>query len=272
MACYSHWDIVGCGCATCFVRITVNGCTAGQLGAGIDVRIRTASGGTILDAGTTDASGQVVLAIPGPTGTYWVEADVAAVNSRFVNYAASRTVTCGTSASPGSLTIGAAAAAGYACGCCNIPLPTTLHATTEFGTVDITYSGGQWQGTFNYSYGGCIRGLIDFPTCVIPMDCAARTVPIKVTLSGCVIHVEYPYLTEGCSCTCPYTSFAGSTGSCDQAAYFAYTIACPPAFSITGSGNGPTWHTGTKCFGCDTEMFCQTVDPSTQSHSASVTE
>lgn len=205
---FSSIGACNCNTNTCFIKITVGGCNGANIGSGIPVRIRASSGGTILDSGTTNSSGQVTLAIPGPSGTYWVEADGTSHSSgRFADFAASRSLTCGTSGSPGTLTVTLKAATGYSCGgapACLLPCKNTLICTFSIaGAVTCTSTGGTAPWLGNLVFGG-------------------NTYPITLQPSSVSVGTGTPANPAGAPCSC--------TGGA--------VLTCPPSYNFTCNFGG----------------------------------
>lgn len=122
---FGYWDPGGCNCP--IGPIQVEGCGNLALGSGMAVSIYTASGGTLLFSGTTDAAGKVYPAGVVP-GTWYVT--VSGQPTRFAAYGANTAL--------GNAALNAVAlapAAGYTClglGCVT-PTTTTLQYTGPQG-------------------------------------------------------------------------------------------------------------------------------------------
>lgn len=139
-----------------FVVSGCNGITIAAAGEST-VSVYDSEGGTLLYSGTT-VSGGIPEVYFENTGTpFWVTAT--SPDSRFSDYAGSRTLDCG-----GELSINLQPTDAYVCvSGCAFPLATStvLHAThPKFGVLSMTYNptgtlGAGWYATVTYSYPGC---------------------------------------------------------------------------------------------------------------------
>jgi len=128
------------GCGTGTIPFNVKGCSSANI-PGVLVTL-TGPGGYSA-SGTTDASGNVTFSIVGyPAGTYSYSAALAP----YTTATGTKVATC---SSNSTTNITLAVPSGYfCCGPCNVPLPTTINATSPFGTsMTMTRSGSGWVGT-----------------------------------------------------------------------------------------------------------------------------
>lgn len=175
-AAFTFGDVGGCGCnVTCSQTFTVLGCNS--LGvAGVTVAVYTASGGTLLASGATDATGHVTLSWAGAGGAYWVTI-TGGLSGRFVAYAQSMTMTCGH-----TTTITLTAASGYTCiPTCAVPLKNTIVATYAGQVFTLVY------GTYTFFPGGTIP---------VTLTGWANAAPVGVTSAA------VPNNAPGGDCTC----------------------------------------------------------------------
>lgn len=154
--------------------ITVYGCVTPAINpalfAGITVRVRTSSGGSILASGPTNSSGQVSLSWSGSDGNYWVE--VVAPNARFNDYGATRSLTDG-----GSITAQLPVGTDYACCASTLDIPLKLTGwsyTDDNGTYSVGRCGNLAVYTTPYDVSPNAQGTACGPTTV---DITANIVP-----------------------------------------------------------------------------------------------
>ena len=184
---------------------TFTGCS-GLILANYQIRIRSASGGTILETFTTDASGVANIT---STGTKWVES----TDGRFSG--ASLVLSSATLALSGGVNTGT-----YIClPCCAIPVTKVMTFTsTKFGSFT-----GNWLGTGGFSITGC--GPCTYPVTVIPSlqgttpgaDCTGVVTVSQIAATNC------PANFGGGSTTCANIGYTGSV-----------SMTCPPSFSWSG--------------------------------------
>lgn len=176
---FTFWDPGGCNCP--IEPITVLGCGNLHLGAGMTVSVYTASGGTLLFSGTTDANGEVYPSSVIP-GTWYVT--VAGQPTRFNSYGANTVL--GNSAGNG---VALAPATGYVClglGCVT-PTTTTLNYTGPQGAHSLAWNGATWKSA---------DGVVELSTGATPAQtqivynggtssttCSAATCPPAPTLN-----------------------------------------------------------------------------------------
>jgi hypothetical protein len=201
-----------CCVASCVVTVTVHGC-AGLGLAGATVEIRQA--GVLKDSGTTNSSGQVVLTVP--------RASISALTVTKTRFNGSGTVGVTTTGATAVSTINLTAATGYSCfgvACtafipartCADPVPTSLVLTLNTGTVTLTGTGGNWQGTED-------RGGIRF----------------KYTTAGCQLNYVYCALGNAGDPTCANTaSYTGPTTYTDNP-----PPTCPTSYLMSGTLTSP---------------------------------
>lgn len=133
-----------CAPPTCetVVTVTVRGCN-NSLVPGVTVELK--NGATVLDSGTTNGSGVVVLSA---TTTYPLSATVSvAAQCGYALKTESVTLNC----SPISTTVTLTTDLNHVCHpCCNWPIPLELTLGTPLGDVTMTYTGSNtWQGTIS---------------------------------------------------------------------------------------------------------------------------
>lgn len=177
MACWSTWDISGCGCP-CTVGFTVFGCN-GLKYSGLTVNVYDHSGGTLLATGTTTSTG-VSLTWPGTSGTYYVQ--VTGMSARFQSYGVNTSLTCG-----GAVNITLSVATGYTCYAgCLLPVANTLTFTGSLGpTCTLTYSAGAWGGTLTAGGDGFTISLDATGVITITDTSASITCPTTITGTTC---------------------------------------------------------------------------------------
>lgn len=238
MACFSEWDPGGCGCGgTAWTQdFEVHGCD-GTGYPGVTVSVYSASGGTLLASGTTDASGDVSLAWTGTGSTWWVT--VGGASARFQAFAQSMGLING-NFTPLDL----AEATGYHCSqLCLLPLADALHLTDSIvGAVALNYDAGtgNWVGTATYNYPGCGAAGCG---CV-----ANAAVPITYTFDSTtgLVSASFP-LASGVS-SCPWDTPLGGAGGFDTVSAPSYS--CPPAFAASGTFGDGAFTNFAQCLYC----------------------
>ena len=166
-----------CCCGTrhdrpCPARIRIKGCN-GILLSGANVEIFTDSGlGTLIDEGTTDDSGEVILGVP-HAGTWWVQVS----RDRFATYGGGQNFLCEI-IDPAVIEIELTAGDRFHCICgCAIPIGESVGFTdSTVGSLTLSYDAGTlgWIGTATYNFPGC-----PYPGGFCP---AAATVQVWYTL------------------------------------------------------------------------------------------
>lgn len=231
---FTYWDLGACNCS--FPQtFEVEGCNS--LGySGLTVSVYTASGGTLLASGTTDASGSVSLSWDGTSSPY---VTVTGQSTRFAAYGQTLTLTSG-----GTTTITLTVAAGYVCiPTCLQPIATTLHLTYAGQAYTLTYGAAtvcsnpyQWTSavvnqpnatvnSVNSSF-NCttITGSTPSQICASPNG----TSGLDFTLVGYV----------DCNCSgwqgLTNAAFNSGTGICVTVLNSSVSLACPPSLSVTG--------------------------------------
>ena len=236
MSCYTSTDPGACGCGggSCSQNFTVEGC-GGLPYEGLTVEVYDSTGTTLLDSGTTDASGDVTLSWTGTSGSYVVE--VTGAGARFDAYSQTLALTCGH-----DTTIGLTPASGYeCCSGCLLPLADTLFLTDSVvGGVTLSYDAftGTWIGTIDYSFPGCPSPPQPFGACD----------PLTVTLTysfACTVLGDFTAGVSGAQAVgggvgncCPNSGgadgpdFAGDPGS-------AGSCPAPLSWSTSWTDNPP---------------------------------
>jgi hypothetical protein len=221
MSQFSTWDLGACGCPGTpqSQSFTVKGCNA-IVYPGVTVSVYDTSGGTLLQSGTTDGSGNVTLAWTGAAAT-WVE--VTGMSGRFNAFGVAITV------NPQTLQL--TAATGYVCfPSCLIPLPTTLQLTDSvIGNATLSYNGSSaWAGSKVYSYPGYT--CPGFPS----FDCPAATVTVHYSLStGGTLTVSWnAFIVSPGFSLCP-NDLNTATGFWTRTLASAASFTCPLSFSVS---------------------------------------
>jgi len=196
---------------------TFTGCS-GLVLANYQIRIRSSSGGTILETFTTDASGVAGIT---STGTKWVESTDGRFSGQSVSLA-SATIALWTSFQGG---VGAS----YFCAnCCAIPWQRTMTFT----------SGYFGSATFDQSATSPYQGWSLAPACY------HATCPTPITVGGgvnnagsiggnCTVSIAWGSSLVG-AVTC--ASSVG-VGSCIVITYITSSMTCPPGGTISGSAS-----------------------------------
>lgn len=233
----------------CKTTFTVRGCN-GQPLSGVTVTVNTTLG-ALVETGTTDAAGQVILGVPA-AGNYNLSAT--SPSSRFTNISlASRPLTCGGSS---TFNFSSFLVAGYHCPCINAcawPISDTLHLTDSVaGSFTLTRFGGAGGGWATSSNGtqsgtcGCAGGGNVFMTYTF---CNSLTSPggLGAQAVGDGTSQNCPGTTGSSGAntgpSSPSTNCGGPTGG------FSYTatnssLSCAPSFGDATSqlySGGVTW-------------------------------
>lgn len=236
--------VVPCCQAPAATNKTFTGCS-GQVLANYQIRIRSSSGGSILETVTTDGSGVAGIT---STGTKWVES----TDGRF----------SGVSISLSGATLALAPGAGVGVGasyfclqCCAVPWQRTMSFT----------SGYFGSSTFDQTASSPFQGFSVAPGCYV------ATCPTPIIVGGglastgvgnpCNITLAWGSSTVGLT-TCARSI---GTGSCIIVTYTSSSMTCPPGGTITGAASVATGTGGT----CAVQVLCHSGAPFTDTMTAS---
>jgi hypothetical protein len=195
-------SVIPCCCGAAGTPKTFTGCN-GMVLPNYGIRIRTASGGTILETVTTDGSGVANIT---STGTKWIES----TDGRFSGlsvfiFSSTIALAGGVNTGPGN----------YICsGCCPIPFARTMTFTSsKFGTFT-----GDWSATTTTGFSAPVCSPCPTPVQIYPGIGGT-------SVSTCFGNVG---IFSNSGATCPH-DFTGNAGSCAIITYSTSVVfSCPP--------------------------------------------